>query len=65
MVRFLEFRSENDHDSILQEIVELNGIGVQPLAFQIMDSVPKPGQPVQKQKEEKLTPCLGDRLGNR
>ena len=37
MVRFLEFRSENDHDSILQEIVELLWVRVKSLGLEVVN----------------------------
>lgn len=30
--------SEDNHDTVLQEIVELNGIGIQALTFEVINS---------------------------
>lgn len=41
VVGLLELRLEHDHDSVLQEVVELRGVGMESLTFEIVD--PKGG----------------------
>lgn len=38
MVGILEFRTENNHHAVLQEIIELYGVRVEALTLQVMDS---------------------------
>ena len=36
VVRLIELRSENDHNPVLQEVVEVNGIRVETLTFEVV-----------------------------
>lgn len=38
MVGILEFRTENNHHAVLQEIIELYGVRIETLTLQVMDS---------------------------
>lgn len=60
------FRPEDDHNTILQEIVVLNRIRVQPLTFKVVD----PGLSSQERLTEiectfPLTPSPVNQLGSR
>ena len=41
LIRVFEFRSEDNHDAVLEEVVELHGVGVHSLVIEVMGSKKK------------------------
>jgi hypothetical protein len=56
--------SENDHDTVLQEIIKVDRVGVQALTFEIVDPKHHVSK-IQPRKRLRLTLCREDPLESR
>lgn len=68
MIGIFEFWTENDHDAVLQKVVELYGVRVETLTLQIMDPKERVGiidATTSVAALQELTLSQIDRPGNR